>query len=108
MISLCVPTRGRPERFLQMLDSARRTAVGPFETVAHIDSDDRSRYPTQPGVTYVRGKAPRDKDGLVMMSGLWTRAWENATGDIAMLAADDIMFETQGWDEQVERAFSRF
>lgn len=101
-ISLCVPTRGRPERFQQMLDSARATATKPFEVIAWRDEDDRSVYPDDPGVVYGSGPRP------ACSSGLWTQAWSLATGDIAMLAADDITFCTPGWDERVEAEVARF
>jgi len=81
-----------------------RTAAGPIEVVAYQDEDDHP-YAPLPGVTYVRGPRQLTDEGLVQMAGLWTRAWEAATGDIAMLAADDIVFETDGWDLRVEAAF---
>lgn len=107
VISLCVPTRGRPARFKQMLDSARATAAGKFEVVAYLDHDDEAEYEAETGVVYARGRRPLTDHNLVQMSGLWTRAWERASGDIAMLAADDIVFETGGWDEAVEAEFAR-
>ena len=102
MISLCVPSRGRPERFTQMVESARRTAAGEFEVVGWLDDDDPTgdRYPSD----VVYGHGPRPPGAI--MSGLWTKAWELASGDIAMLAADDIMFRTRGWDRMVEDAFA--
>ena len=104
VISLCVPTRGRPERFAHMVASALRTAAGPIEIVAYQDEDDRP-YPSVSGVRWVRGPRQLTDEGLVQMAGLWTRAWEAATGNIAMMAADDIVFETDGWDKRVEAAF---
>jgi len=88
-----------------MLESATRTASGKIEVVGWQDEDDptAAQYP-QEGVIY--GRAPRPLDGkFVQMSGLWTRAWELATGDVAMLCGDDVIFETPGWDDAVSRAF---
>jgi hypothetical protein len=107
MISLCVPTRGRPERFRQMVESARSTADGEFEVVARVDDDDVD-YPPLPGVRYERGPRRVDEYDRVQMSGLWTEAWEHARGDVAMLCADDVVFETGGWNESVEQEFARF
>jgi hypothetical protein len=106
MISLCCPTRGRPARFQRMLTSARKTAVTEFEVVALLDDDDDpARYPEDPAVRY--GSGPREYiDGVLCTSGLWTKAWEMASGDIAMLAADDIVFRSPGWDARVEEAFA--
>jgi hypothetical protein len=106
MISLCVPTRGRPARFRHMLRSARTTAVGPIEVCAWLDVDDPSDYPEDPLVRYGRGPRPY-VDGSLCTSGLWNEAWTLATGDIAMLAANDIFFHTPGWDASVVEAFSK-
>jgi hypothetical protein len=67
MISICCPTRGRPDRFVQMLSSAFATAEGDVEIVARLDDDDPSAnaYPKDPRVTYITGPRP------AMMSSLW-------------------------------------
>lgn len=105
MISLCVPTRGRPKRFREMLRSAQMTARAPFEVCAWLDEDDDSVYPQHSSIRYGRGPRPY-VDGSLCTSGLWNDAWSLATGDIAMLAADDILFHTPGWDVAVEEAFA--
>lgn len=105
MISLLVPTRGRSERFAQMLASAKATAREPFEVCAWRDDDDDTDYPADPVVRYGSGERPY-LEGVLCTSGLWNQAWEMASGDIAMLAADDIVFRTRGWDVKVERAFA--
>lgn len=106
-ISLCVPTRRRPERFAAMLASARATASQSFEVIAWRDEDDPTVYPVEAEVTYAAGPRPF-VDGALCTSGLWTKAWELATGEIAMLGADDIIFRTPGWDTRVEAEFARF
>lgn len=108
MISICVPTRGRPDKFARMLHSAKATADGPFEVCAWLDDDDRTRdrYPQDPIVRY--GSGPREfVDGVPTMSYLWTRAWGLASGDIAMLCGDDSVFRTRGWDTAVEAEFAK-
>lgn len=85
-----------------MLDSVRMTASGAVEVIAYQDDDDPPY--DLPGVVQVRGPRPMNDD-RVQMSGLWTKAWERATGDIAMLAGDDIIFETSGWDARINAAF---
>lgn len=108
-ISLCCPTRGRPERFAAMVRSAKATAAGPFQVCVWLDEDD----PTAHDYHYDRdidirfGTGPRPYiDGSLCTSGLWTEAWSLATGDIGMLAADDIVFRTPGWDAAVEAEFA--
>lgn len=102
VISLTVPTRGRPERFAQMVTSAYDTSTGEIEIVARLDSDDakRDRYPDGMGVVYLDGDRPEH------MSSLWNECWAATDGDIVMLAADDIVFQTPGWDERVTEAFA--
>jgi hypothetical protein len=91
-----------------MLASAKATASGPFEVCCWMDEDDprRAEYPQDPIVRY--GSGPREYvDGIPTMSYLWTRAWGLATGDIAMLAGDDSLFRTPGWDVAVEAEFAK-
>jgi hypothetical protein len=83
-----------------MANSARRTARGDIEVVAWLDDDDPTAkdYPALDFVRYLHG--PRE-----IQSNLWNRCWAKATGDIAMLCADDVAFETSGWDERIDKAF---
>ena len=107
-ISICVPTRGRPGKFAEMLASAKETAEGSIEVCAWMDDDDptRKKYPKDPIVRY--GSGPRENiGGLPMMSNLWNHAWGMATGDIAMLGGDDSIFMTPGWDTAVEAEFAK-
>lgn len=104
MISLCVPSRGRPERFKQMVRSATSTAQGEIEFCVWRDEDDATVYPKGPHIVYGTGERPYLK-GSLCTSGLWSKAWGLASGEIAMLAADDIIFRTQGWDTRVTQAF---
>lgn len=102
MISICLPTRGRPERFEQMYRSALETATGEVEVVAVYDDDDETieRYPEGP--TYVMSPVGMNQ------SAMWNLAWENATGDIAHMGADDLIYRTPGWDTTVTEAFGRW
>jgi hypothetical protein len=88
-----------------MLRSAKATAAGEFEVCAWLDDDDPSDYPEDPLVRYGRGPRPYVA-GSLCTSGLWSKAWKLATGDIAMLAADDILFHTPGWNAAVEAEFA--
>jgi hypothetical protein len=86
-----------------MLESARKTAVGDFEVVAVFDADDEKRELYPPTKQVVRERPVTG--GRLRTSGLWDVGWRAAKGDIAMLAADDITFETKGWDKAVEAVF---
>ncbi len=98
MISICLPTRGRPGRFAEMYHSALETATGPVEVVAVFDDDDGTRFDYPEGPTYITAHNRKQSD-------LWNVAWEHATGDLAHMSADD---RTPGWDTAVEQAFTRW
>lgn len=102
MISVCLPTRGRPERFAEMFESVKATAAGPVEVVAVLDEDDETTpcYPAGPRYLTVR-RGHKQSD-------LWNVAWQEASGAIAHMGADDLVYRTRGWDRSVERAFMRW
>lgn len=87
-----------------MVRSATLTARGPIEFCVWRDKDDPTVYPKGPHITYGIGERPYI-DGSLCTSGLWSKAWTLASGEIAMLAADDIIFRTPGWDTKVAAAF---
>lgn len=102
MISICLPTRGRPERFREMYESALSTATGEIEVVAVFDDDDATAAKYPAGPTYLTVAAGTKQ------SGLWNVAWEAASGDIAHMGADDLIYRTEGWDAEVTKAFGRW
>ena len=108
MISLLVPTRGRPQQLAAMWYSAMDTAQDPndLELVIRIDDDDRSYNELMehrpPGnVAWLVG--PR-----IVLSELWNEAWRVANGEIFMHCSDDIRFRTNDWDTRVIRAIGEY
>lgn len=102
-ISILCPTRGRPESVKAMLASLRRTSTVMPEVVFYVDDDDGT-FPKEcegPDVNVLRG--PR-----IVMSEMWNRCAQEATGEILLLSGDDVIFKTKGWDGQVRRAFAAF
>jgi hypothetical protein len=119
MISVLVPSRGRPEAFREMFDSLMETVTyrRHVEVVAYIDDDDSEwrRYPwsypfqedptereknaKKHRVRYVRG--PR-----TLLSECWNECYRWSSGEILMHCGDDIVFRTPGWDQQVRDAFA--
>lgn len=91
MISLIVPSRGRPQRFEQMWQSAVRTALEPIEVITYLDFDDetRAKYPVY-GTQIVGSRT--------VLSQAWNIAAAQANGDMLMMAGDDLIFHTYGWD----------
>jgi hypothetical protein len=97
-ISLLCPTRKRPERLRQMIDSVWDTATVIPEILCYVSHDDDS-YDKSVPVPFIRG--PR-----LTMSDLWNALVPHARGDIFMLCADDVIFRTPGWDREIEKAFA--
>lgn len=97
-ISLLVPSRGRPERFAAMRHSAEVTAEGPIEFCVRLDRDDPRwhEYDLRDCLTLVGDRG--------VLSQAWNDAAELAAGDLLMLAADDLIFRTTGWDTAVGEA----
>lgn len=98
MISILLPSRGRPANVARLWESTEATTLDEWEMIVRLDDDDPSDYPDLPGVTYLHG--PR-----ALLSTYWNECWEKAAGSIFMHAGDDITFETPGWDRIVRAAF---
>lgn len=102
LISILVPTRGRPIEFLRMVKSALALATHArrIEVVAYLDEDDANNYwPKIVGVEYLCG--PR-----IVLSEMWNECYRASAGEILMHCGDDIIFRTPGWDQIVRAAFA--
>ena len=108
MISLLTPTRKRPKRLWEMVESVVKTASVMPEILCYVADDDNSydsieetfgRFWPSISPTFVRG--PR-----LTMSDLWNAIIPHAHGDIFMLCADDVIFRTQHWDVEIEKSFA--
>lgn len=119
MISLLVPTRGRPkniERFSRMVTEtvSGDTAV---EVVWYLDDDDLDSETAVQDEAYralmdgrTRGKGNFVRHGYmqgprVALSEAWNSAWNVARGDIFGLLSDDAMINSPEWDQLVLTAF---
>jgi hypothetical protein len=104
MISICLPSRGRPEFFKAMCMSALDTASDPddIEFVVYRDDDDLSVY------EYTgKHKEGRGERSSIKQSGMYNECYKVAEGPIYMFAADDIIFYTKGWDKIVKEVFNK-
>lgn len=99
MISLLLASRGRPWQLNRMIDSAISHASSDIEIVVIVDDDDS--YPEDSRVKMF--SVPR-----TTLSKYWNIAYEKARGPIYMLCNDDVVFQTEGWDRIVERAFESY
>ena len=104
-ISVLCPTRGRPGSVFRLADSMAQTAAGETELVLYADDDAPDSVSpavaSRPWVTVVTGSR-------IVMSDMWNRCLDKASADIVMQCADDIVFRTPGWDDQVCAAFAEY
>ncbi|MBS0653497.1 MAG: glycosyltransferase family 2 protein [Verrucomicrobia bacterium] len=107
-ISILVPTRGRPVRLLDFLQSIIDTTanLSDVEVVLAIDVDDRSydemKWPDA-NLKIVRSIAPQ-----ASMGSLNTRCLDNSSGKLIILGNDDVVFRTKGWDQIIVEESKRY
>ncbi len=104
MISILIPTRGRPDNVRRVTNSIFSTAANPVEVevLFYVDADDGS-FPLElinSNVRVVNG--PRLELGI-----LQNILYANCKGDLIMYAGDDVVFHTNNWDSLVLSAFNR-
>ena len=99
VISLLLPTRGRPALVERFFQSVVEMTAHPerVEVVLYIDEDDcGSHHLDCPGIRVTKIIGPR------MTMGAYNAAClEKATGSIIMLVNDDMVIRTKGWDERI-------
>lgn len=100
MISICIATRKRPEVFKNFCQSVLHTANNPdnVEFVIYKGDDDDTPYEYFGNHKILVGKNMGFDGGI-------DRCQEEATGPIYGFFPDDVIFETKGWDDMVEKAF---
>lgn len=111
MISLLLPTRGRPDMLATMIESAYRLADHQQELFVklYIDDDDK---PTLDKVIELR-KNNKNIEYLVgpriALSETVNLLYKHLpTTEIIGLGGDDIRFETQGWDTLLINVFEKY
>jgi glycosyltransferase involved in cell wall biosynthesis len=104
VISIIFPTRGRPANVKRLLHSLLETSTVMPEVIVYVDDDDTTidEVKSLNEIKVISG--PRR-----MLSGAYSECWNvcasSASGDILMIAGDDLVFRTVGWDRMVEDAF---
>lgn len=109
MISLLVPTRGRPGQVDRLWQTANRQsgAPGDLRLILRTDDDDpgsvSAAVESDPRVTVLRG--PRE-----VLSKCWNEAYDAADPEceVFMHCGDDIAFRTRDWDLIVEEEFGEW
>jgi ABC-type polysaccharide/polyol phosphate transport system ATPase subunit len=98
-ISLLLPTRGRAELLRRFLESVLARSERPdlVEVVVYADADDPSSHGFQ-----VEGLEVRTIVGpRASMGDYNTACFERSRGDIVVLANDDVVIQTRGWDRKL-------
>jgi hypothetical protein len=103
MISLLCPTRGRPDRAMQFLDSVLSTQANDNEIIFGLQSDDPKleSYPQE-----IRSKAVIFEPSSTVY--YWNQMAKQAKGDLLTLIADDVIMRTKGWDTKFEAVSKQY
>ena len=103
MISLLCPTRGRPERAMQFLDSVLSTQSNDNEIIFGLQSDDPrlDDYPAE-----IRNRAMIFEPSTTVY--YWNQMAKVSKGNLLTLIADDVIMRTPGWDLKFESVSSRY
>jgi hypothetical protein len=104
MISILCPTRGRPNNVLRKIESVFGTATNPnlVEILFYVDSDD---------LTFPSSKIKNKNVKVIKGPRMWLSILQNvlythASGEILMYTGDDVIFESQSWDQIVRDEFN--
>lgn len=106
LVSLLLPTRGRPALAQRFLRSAAQRAELPeaVEVVVYADEDDvPSHTLDSAGLSCTTIVGPRATMGALNSSCL-----ECSRGEIVVLCNDDIVIRTPGWDRRLREAHAVF
>lgn len=101
MISVLLPSRGRPEKLKQSVTRLLETAENPkaIEILIRMDLDDHESWAELPKtdgvrITYIYG----ERYGYANLHQYYNELAEKARGEWLMVWNDDAMMEQKGWD----------
>lgn len=93
IVSLCIPTRGRPELLKAAIESARKGAKLPdTKIVIGFDADDETKFST--------GETDSIADREDSVGAKYNRLFNAEKADIYVQGVDDL-FMPEGWDERL-------
>jgi len=113
MISILLPTRNRPENIRKCITSIIESCddVDDIEICSYVDDDDELSIPAFSEFTseinievYQAERQPIH----IRLSTHYNVLYPVCRGDIIMYCADDVMFNTKGWDTLVINEFDRY
>lgn len=106
MISLLLPTRARPALVKRLFSSIVETAcdLDQVEVVLYVDEDDTSSQDLDSTDFHVG----RIVGPALSMGGYNSACLAKARGDILILANDDMVIRTLGWDNRIRKMDAAF
>lgn len=101
-VSVLIPSRGRPKRLFQTIESIQGTASEEVEILTYIDDDD----PQLPEY-FKEHIIPRIQGPRLSLSQSLKALEKRAKHYFLMLGSDDIIFKTHGWDRKMKSVIPR-
>ena len=108
LISVLLPSRGRPDALLAMVNSLSATAAHRrrIEVIVYLDEDDPALSDYWKLIFNDTVAVHYHVEPRRLLSECWNFAASKANGEILMHGGDDVQFATPGWDQQVRDAFA--
>ncbi len=110
-ISILCPTRNRVDNIEKFVTSVYETAEFKdlLEFIFYIDDDDENSVLKCEELSNNNIYSIKVVIGeRIIMSSMWNKCFEESTGEIMFIGADDIIFRTENWDSIVRNEFDKF
>jgi Glycosyl transferase family 2 len=116
LISVLVPSRGRPDMLARAIRTAYETATHArrVEVVVWLDDDEPNELDYMFKAKFsapLDGSLPESVRVITgprkLLSECWNTCYEHARGEILMHCGDDVTFNTPGWDQRVREEFEK-
>jgi hypothetical protein len=113
LISVLLPSRGRPDMLHRTIFTAFQTATHPhrIEFIVYLDEDDERLESYTMQIYFAVKVALQQQLRLLirpraLLSECWNECAKVARGEILMHCGDDLTFDSYGWDGHVRQAFA--
>ena len=104
MISLCCPSRGRPELAKRLVDTVTATQKHETEFLFYLNDDDEKLEEYKDLLDEKHYTVGPNQSTCYS----WNLMSEQASNDIVMLMGDDVQVQTQNWDQMIADEFLRY
>ena len=104
MISLCCPSRGRPELAKRLIDTALKTQKGNTEFLFYLNYDDKTLEQYKDLLDQKHYVVGRNQSTCYS----WNLMCDKATNDVVMLMGDDVQIKTKHWDQIITDEINKF